>query len=77
MDGPRSCLDGYIHSLTPTQVSRLMPVAAALCHLLSPLSFPGVFIPFLPVALHPDPSTLVRATPDVLGNELIARLRAP
>ena len=44
-------------------VASLMPAAAALCHLLSPLSFAGVFIPFLPAALHPEPETLVNHTP--------------
>ena len=49
--------------LASHDVAGLMPVAAALCHLLSPLSFAGVFIPFLPAALHPEPETLVNHTP--------------
>ena len=52
-------------------VASLLPAAAALCHLLSPLSFSGVFIPFLPAALHPEPETLVNHTPTpfVIGVE--------
>ena len=49
--------------ITSHDVASLLPVSAALCHLLSPLSFSGVFIPFLPAALHPEPETLVNHTP--------------
>lgn len=57
--------------LTSFAVSKLMPVAAALAHTLSPLSFSGTFIPFLPAALHPDPNTLVNCspTPFIIGVE--------
>ena len=49
--------------IVSSDVSKLLPIAAALSHLLSPLSFSGVFIPFLPWRLHPDPATLVNETP--------------
>ena len=53
-------------------VSKLMPTISALAHMLSPLSFSGTFIPFLPAALHPEPSTLVNfsPTPFIIGVEL-------
>ncbi|KAL1526000.1 hypothetical protein AB1Y20_020824 [Prymnesium parvum] len=43
--------------------SKLMPATAALAHTLSPLSFSGTFIPFLPSALHFDPATLINCSP--------------
>ena len=64
--------------LVSTMVARLMPVAAALVHTLSPLSYSGTFIPFLPSSLHPDPATLVNCspTPFIIGIErhLVAQL---
>lgn len=52
-------------------VSKLMPAAAALSHLISPLSFSGTFIPFLPASLHPEPATLINfsPTPFIIGVE--------
>ena len=57
--------------LASSAVAKLMPVAAALAHTLSPLSFSATFIPFLPVTLHPDPATLVNCspTPFIIGVE--------
>ena len=49
--------------LISSVVAKLMPVAAALAHSLSPLSYAATFIPFLPSALHPDPNTLVNFSP--------------
>ena len=64
--------------LVSTLVARLMPVAAALVHTLSPLSYSGTFIPFLPANLHPEPGTLVNCspTPFIIGIErhLVAQL---
>eukprot|EP00966_Prymnesium_polylepis_P141324 3263806-Prymnesium_polylepis.1 len=62
----------YVHPpCRRRSVSKLMPTTAALAHLLSPLSFSGTFIPFLPAALHPEPSTLVNfsPTPFIIGVE--------
>ena len=68
--------------LHSSSVAKLMPTATALAHLLSPLSFSGTFIPFLPEALHPDPATLVNCSPApfIIGVEqqtvqVLARLR--
>ena len=47
--------------IVSSDVSKLLPLAAAISQLLSPLSFSGTFIPFFPYALHADPQTLVRA----------------
>ena len=57
--------------LVTSLIHKLMPTAAALAHLLSPLSYSGTFIPLLPAALHPDPATLVNCspTPFIIGVE--------
>ena len=57
--------------LLSSSVSRLLPTAAALVHTLSPLSYSGTFIPFLPADLHPEPGTLVNSspTPFIIGVE--------
>ena len=54
--------------------AELMPAAAALAHTLSPLSFSATFIPFLPLALHPEPATLVNCSPApyIIGIERLA-----
>ena len=63
--------------LISDDVAKLLPAAAALSHLLSPLSFAGIFIPFLPVCLHLDPATLINHTPTpfIIGIERHALAR--
>ena len=60
--------------LCSSVVAKLMPAAAALAHTLSPLSFSATFIPFLPLALHPEPATLVNCSPApyIIGIERLA-----
>jgi len=63
--------------LISDDVAKLLPAAAALSHLLSPLSFAGIFIPFLPACLHLDPATLINHTPTpfIIGIERHALAR--
>ena len=60
--------------LVSSHVSKLMPTAAALAHTLSPLSYSGSYITFLPAALHPDAATLINCspTPFIIGIERVA-----